>query len=389
MAVNLYAEYNFETLFDQYISTYKNAPYHVAGYLPNQISKESALLQRKTILRNHFEVTSMLKKSFTYDNISIYEDNNFCDYDKFYAFLIQIESTYIETQEANIKLEKANEERDAIFSDFMHTVGNSIAPRILCDTAKSIIENDTIDKSQIYHVLMNAFINEDYLIELKNLKTLEYKDDIKIREAIRREFKDQSDSGITINQIIHDTIKRIFSYALFDKKGKVLALKKYLGIETRGELLKLRDNFIKEVLFSSENAIFKWIEKFLPAMILNIDPAWNQINFVSGGYLYTIMTEHFQELMLNAVKYRDYDSEYLAKIDFSSEIINQHYFYTLSFINQKPERESNFESGLYLIGKLLKKLNGDILEKYHIIESTKDTFRVKLFYSSELFKESV
>jgi hypothetical protein len=203
----------------------------------------------------------------------------------------------------------------------------------------------------------------------------------------RLDYESQ-EPGIQIVEILNQSVERVISRFLNKDYHKVDKIRNMLAGQWNVTLEKWSDAFEDQVFFNQTISPVEWACKNLAEISYSLAPVWGKINLRKENYAHALLQGYFNELLFNALKYRDHSQRTWLRIDFGEIEENAKQYLTIQLENDYiPEQMSQLGTGKGLDGikNDLEMLNSPDNSRTLTIEKSEKTFKVTLYFIGDLF----
>jgi len=200
--------------------------------------------------------------------------------------------------------------------------------------------------------------------------------------------KDSQKKHIIIQEILNNSVERVLARFLNQDYHKIDKIRDRLVEKQDTTLDDLKNSYEEKVFFNSKMSAIDWTNKYLIKVDFTMSLLWKQIRLQKDNYAEALIQGYFQELLFNALKYRDQSKTQWVKINFSEKkISNKNYLFSVwenSYV--KGENISiSTHKGLEGIKNDLEMLNETKDSKKTMVWEEKDScFKVSLFFKKDL-----
>ncbi|PIS29458.1 MAG: hypothetical protein COT43_03810, partial [Candidatus Marinimicrobia bacterium CG08_land_8_20_14_0_20_45_22] len=153
---------------------------------------------------------------------------------------------------------------------------------------------------------------------------------------------------------------------------------------------QLKADFEENVFFNPNRSAIEWASANIGQIEYTLSPLWNSIRLRRDGYAEALLQGYFQELLFNALKYRDIVQDVWIRTDFSDDKIDDTTWLIAKWENPFDDKKTiqlGTGKGLEGIENDIRMLNLDGEKPARTLEIQKNAglFNVTIHFRNDLF----
>ena len=292
---------------------------------------------------------------------------------------------------SNKKLEEEKKKNTNLVQRYSHTLANTIFPKTLYKIAERIKGNVELKKDAL--LLHDAYHAEISIILENELLQLRYasSNPETFRQSIRGDrLPVTNPHAHSIQDILNYALSRVLTRLLNQNHAKAESVRDRLINNTGRTLDDLRHNF-EDALFLSDQpqTAIAWCNSNLRPIELHFSsPKWEDIGIRQEGLSEAMLYGHFAEILFNAFKYADHQSDWFLRINFGELEDEGVKYLTISWENPlltESRAVAGSGQGLAAVSEDLQQLNDKISPEHTLhSEKSKGCFKLNLCYQADL-----
>jgi len=279
-------------------------------------------------------------------------------------------------------------EKERMIQQYSHTLANTLNPNTIYEVANHLkkhaeFRKDACFLTDAYHA-ETLIRNQGLLLQARNTGS-----PAEFQQLIRgdRLSEDTKEKAIGIEEILNHAIERIVARFLNADYRKLELIRTQICARRGTTLGELKADFEENVFFNPNRSAIEWANANLSRIEYTLSPLWNSIHLRRDGYAEALLQGYFQELLFNALKYRDSEQDIWINIRFYEEEIESRTFLVCDWENPYTQNVSiSTGKGLEGIQNDLEMLN-DIREKDKVFTWREENgkFRVTFRFLKDIF----
>lgn len=293
------------------------------------------------------------------------------------------------------ELEEEKKRNTSLVQRYSHTLSNTIFPQTLYNIAERIKGNVQLKKDALLlHDAYNAEISiilENELLQQRyassNPETL--------RQSVRGDRLPVTDPHAhSIQDILDYALRRVLTRFLNQNHAKSESVRDRVINSTGHTLDDLRHNFEDALFFSdTPQTAIGWCDSNLRPIEFHFSsPIWKNVGIRQEGLSEAMLYGHFAEILFNAFKYADHQSDWFLRIDFGEWEDDAMKYLTISWENPLTTESIALlgsGKGLESVSEDLQQLNDKISPEHTLlIEKSEGCFKLNLCYQADLLLSS-
>jgi hypothetical protein len=281
----------------------------------------------------------------------------------------------------NEKLRMADEDKNAMVSDFTHRYGNLAADN-LYEKAIALINNEYCDENlkDMGRELLLEYDNKQILAKEVKMLKLEHTNNFEELCSIIEKSKDVN--GVGIEKIVDDALKRVLIRILISADEKRIEDVRN-KIEKKGiDTWVLLEKYEKDILLDNVSCI-NWINDNICDIKMSYDDEWKKVRLINKSEGAVFLMGLLMELFYNMLTYASLDKEIIFMFGNAEKFL---YIQTANFVDK--EMVSYSKKGLDSRNRILSKINygEEYNQKRSIVITNKDGFfELKAFVKKRYF----
>ena len=279
-------------------------------------------------------------------------------------------------------------EKERMIQQYSHTLANTLNPNTIYEVANHLkkhaeFRKDACFLTDAYHA-ETLIRNQGLLLQARNTGS-----PAEFQQLIRgdRLSEDTKEKAIGIEEILNHAIERIVARFLNADYRKLELIRTQICARRGTTLGELKADFEENVFFNPNRSAIEWANANLSRIEYTLSPLWNSIHLRRDGFAEALLQGYFQELLFNALKYRDSEQDIWINIRFYQEEIESRTFLVCDWENPYTHNLSiSTGKGLEGIQNDLEMLN-DIREKDKVFTWREENgkFRVTFRFLKDIF----
>lgn len=264
---------------------------------------------------------------------------------------IKLERTKRELEEAHRR------EKERMIQQYSHTLTNTLNPNAIYEVANRLKSHTEFRKdarflTDAYHA-ETIIRNQGLLLQARNTGS-----SAEFQQLIRgdRLPEDTQEKAIGIEEILNNAVERIIARFLNSDYHKLDMIRQHICEHKQTTLSELKNSFEENVFFNPRQLAIDWASANIAGITKTLSPMWKGIRLRRDGYAEALLQGYLQELLFNALKYRDSVQDVWVGINFSDEKIDD-----TTWLNAKWENPFDEGKNIQLgTGKGLEGIENDI-----------------------------
>ncbi|MFA4837911.1 MAG: tetratricopeptide repeat protein [Candidatus Neomarinimicrobiota bacterium] len=279
-------------------------------------------------------------------------------------------------------------EKERMIQQYSHTLANTLYPNAIYEVANRLKSH--IEFRRDARILTDAYLaetiirNQGLLLQARNTGN-----PAEFQQLIRgdRLPEDMTEKAISIKEILNSSVQRIVARFLNADYRKLDPIRTQICARRGTTLDQLRVDFEENVFFNPNRSAIEWASANIGRIDCTLSPLWNAIRLRRDGYSEALLQGYFQELLFNALKYRDIEQDIWIDVRFHEEEIENRTFLVCEWENPYTQNVSiSTGKGLEGIQNDLEMLN-DIREKDKVFTWREENgkFQVTFRFLKDIF----
>ena len=278
-----------------------------------------------------------------------------------------------------------------LVEQFTHSLGNVIFPDTIYQVAERLknrpeCRRDTLLLHEAYHAEIIIKLQAE-LLRQRYSNTNPEKFRLMIRNCRRN--ANAGDKTKTIEAVLNYAVSRVTARFLNQHYAGLETIRNKILTQTNTDLNQLKQKFEDDILLHNCLSPLEWVSQNLrPIQITQISPLWKKVFILSDSYAEALLFGYFSEILFNAFKYADHESQEFLTLSFAEQTINEDIYLSCNWSNPTTNQKLSglgTNQGLEAIAEDLKQLNNTEKPEQSLLICQQDNqFQVTLFFKKHL-----
>lgn len=285
---------------------------------------------------------------------------------------------------------------ETLIEGFCHTLGNTLIPGRLLQVIEHLKNNpeyynDVALLLEIYDSEITTKLQSELLRQRSKNSNPE-----KFRQLFRscRRSPECIDKTKTILDILNYATGQVMVRFLNHHNASLSSIRNKILSKKDLTLDNLKLHFEQIVLLNKTSCATDWVNKnLLQFQIVEFSPSWQKVIILAESYAEALLFGYFSEILFNAFKYSNYDTDQFITVRFGETCINGIIYLTCSLSNPLSDKcltSLGTGNGLKAILEDLKQLNNTESKSNSMsVISVGNQFQVNMFFQKDLLIDEI